>query len=245
MEILKVRGIVIRETPYSECDKYIVLLAKGIGKISVFAKGACKINSPLLTATSIFCYADYVIVKRRTSYVLKSAEMIDSFYDIRRDILSLFYASYLVELTNKTLADETPEDEIMLLLLYALKYVNGSSEDRWIAYIVFEFKFLEYLGYSPYLEKCYVCHSYDIEYIDPNGVCCSKCKQGRYLPITQPALDALRYIQSKDVKHAFSFRLYGNHKKCLDDALQLMLTYHFNRTYPTYERLKKIICVSY
>ena len=40
MIVSSIRGVVIKENFSGDSDKYIVIFAKNIGKISVFAKGA-------------------------------------------------------------------------------------------------------------------------------------------------------------------------------------------------------------
>ena len=44
MTISTIRGIVIKETFSGDSDKYIIIFAKDIGKVSVFAKGARKLK---------------------------------------------------------------------------------------------------------------------------------------------------------------------------------------------------------
>ena len=47
----KLSGIVIREQVKGESNKQIVLLAKGVGRVVLSARGARKANSRLLAAT--------------------------------------------------------------------------------------------------------------------------------------------------------------------------------------------------
>jgi DNA repair protein RecO len=48
MIVSSIRGVVIKENFSGDSDKYIVIFAKNIGKISVFAKGARKLKSKFL-----------------------------------------------------------------------------------------------------------------------------------------------------------------------------------------------------
>ena len=45
--LLTVRGIVLKETPVGEADKFITILGKNHGKISISVKGAKRVRNGL------------------------------------------------------------------------------------------------------------------------------------------------------------------------------------------------------
>ena len=53
------RGLVLSERTVGDWDKSLVLLCEGIGKISVWAKGAKRVKSPLLGASALFTFGSY------------------------------------------------------------------------------------------------------------------------------------------------------------------------------------------
>ena len=79
----KLRGIVLREQAKGESNKQIVLLAQGVGRVLLSARGARRAKSKLLAATQLFCYADFVVYEGKGFYSVTQAELKNSFYGLR------------------------------------------------------------------------------------------------------------------------------------------------------------------
>ena len=98
----KLRGIVLREQAKGESNKQIVLLAQGVGRVLLSARGARRAKSKLLAATQLFCYADFVVYEGKGFYSVTQAELKNSFYGLRLDMDKFSEGMYLAELTERS-----------------------------------------------------------------------------------------------------------------------------------------------
>ena len=72
LETLK--GVILRETPIGDYDKMMTVLTAEHGKISVFAKGAKRLKSPVFTATQLYSYSEMTLTKTASTYYIRNAD---------------------------------------------------------------------------------------------------------------------------------------------------------------------------
>ena len=178
----KIEGIIIKETNFSETSKIINILTKD-GVIGVMAKGAKNIKSPLRSFTLNLTYAEYNIYYHEDKLsVLKSADVINDFKNIKNDIILISYMTYLCDIASQVMKQNINED-IYNLLISALIKINDGLNPMVISNI-YELKLLDYLGVGINFNECANCgNKNNIITIDPDigGYICSNCYENEII----------------------------------------------------------------
>lgn len=230
MKIFKVKGIVIKEVQYKENDKIVTIMTDKLGKISCMAKGAKKNNSPLLATSQFLVYSEFMLYKGTNFYHINSAEMIESFYNLRIDYDKLEKAFEVSKLLNKLAYEEEEETGILSLFLNTLYIISNKDKQFDLVRNTFLLKLLCLLGYSPRLYKCNMCNEkmfgekmedkakYYYDRTTNSAVCehcynkvlkSNKLETRKYKEISEGALYSLLYVIASDIKKVFSFDISG------------------------------------
>ncbi len=159
MEIISIEGFVVNTLHYGENSKILHILTKEKGVIGVISKGALKPKSKLRSISDNFTYAIFhIYYKEGKLGSLISADVINYFLNIRRDITLIGYLSYLTDLTRNVSKGVSDTKDIYDIFINAVLKIEENFNPTVITNIV-EIKYLPYLGISLHLDGCVVCNS--------------------------------------------------------------------------------------
>ena len=158
--VIKFRGIIIKETPVGESDKYLTIFTKTGGKLIVRARGSKNAKSKYITA-QLFSYCDFMVYQGKGFYSLTQVDLIESFYNLRLDYDSLMAAYEIITLVDKYVPtgpiEAQESQDILLLILKALSQLAKKPDKKTIsselAVMVFQLKFLQLQGFAPSMEN--------------------------------------------------------------------------------------------
>lgn len=175
--IAKCEGIIIRTVDYGESAKVVTIFSKELGKVTVMAHGAKKFKSKLSGVTQLFHFGYYLFHAGRGMGTLQQGETIYSFRNIQTDIFLTAYATYFLELVDKTTEENESNKVLFNLLENALSYLDNGYEPDVIKFI-FELKMLIRFGVEPYLDGCTCCKtavgSFKFSF-EEGGFICQNC----------------------------------------------------------------------
>ena len=121
MNQIVVTGMVLSTTPVGEYDRRVVILTKEQGKISAFARGARRPNSPLVGAVNPLSFGEFTLYEGRSSYTIHSANITNYFAELRTDIEGAYYGFYFLEIAGYYTKEFNDEREMLGLLYQSMR----------------------------------------------------------------------------------------------------------------------------
>ena len=205
----KLRGIVIREQMKGESNKQIVVLAKGLGRVILSARGARNAKSKLLAATQLFCYADFVVYEGNGFYSINQAELQKSFYGLRMDIDKFSEAMYLTELVDRSCPAGMEQDEVLELLICAFSVLEKGVLPPKLVSRIFELKLRQINGlFAP--AECHICGKDEGDlYFDGRlgAFYCEEHRTGNSIFVYDAVRKAMTFVLEKEGRSVFGFNL--------------------------------------
>lgn len=238
----KVKGIVLKELNIGESNKQIIILTKEHGKMLLSAKGARTPKSKFLAGTQLFAYSDFIVFEGKGFFSISQAEIIESFYNLRKDIDRFAYAAYYLELVERTILEDMQCDEIMELLLRTLAVVSKTQYNIKLATRVFELKYLQLSGFMPELESCSICGGEIIDretYFNSaiGGVVCDNCHNvyADTIKISKGSFMALKFVITSEPKKVFNFDVSSAVLYEMSHIVKQYMYIHINERFKTLE----------
>jgi len=232
MGVIKIRGIVLKEIENGESSKQIVVLAKGIGKVLLSARGAKKPKSKLLAGTQLFCCSDFLVYEGRGFYSITQVDLIDSFYNLRTDIEKLAHCMYLMELLERTCLEGMEQDEALELLYRTLRFMESKDANPKLAARIFELKYLQICGFMPEMERCATCGDgfQDQGYFSAQagGMVCQSHKDMTCMEVSVGTQKAMNYVFDHEIRYVFGFCVSEDVLQELGDILREYMMVHMN-----------------
>lgn len=208
---IKTRGLIVSEALMGEQDKRLTILCADRGKLSVIAKGAKKQGGRLAAQVQLFYYCDFMLEQSRNFWIIKEASVLESFYDLRRDMDALAWASWMVE-TGRILAVEGEGcGDMLRLLLRGLQMVTEPRLSSQMTAVAFVLRALSQQGLRPESEHCLNCGR-KVERegalsASMGGVVCADCARrcGDRIAIREGGLYTLRHILDAPLEKLYKF----------------------------------------
>jgi DNA repair protein RecO (recombination protein O) len=241
VKTFKTRGLVLREYEAGESDKRLLLLCKGVGRLFIYARGARNAKSKFIAAAQLFTYGDFTLAQGRGFHSLTQAAPIETFYHLRHDYDALCAAHLIMEICEHAVLEDENCDELMLLTLKALTYLNraGSPVEGQTTALtpqhilaVYMLRFFVWYGVAPVTESCCICGEAVTEkpFFTAEGlICASHPTTEERIPLSGATATALAYIIHAETNQSFRFTAPSLVISQLQKAAFLLWRFHFDK----------------
>lgn len=244
-EAVQVTGMVLSAMPVGEFDRRLVLLTRERGKITAFARGARRMNSPLMAASNAFAFGTFTIYEGRNSFSLQQASIREYFTGLAALQPGVYYAFYFMELADYYGREESDETQMLNLLYVSLKaLLRETIPDRLIRRI-FELKAMVLNGEYPDMFSCAGCGSAEelcVFSLKKDGMLCKKCaaseKNGMFL--SEAAVYTCRYIIASPLERLYTFTVTSEVLEELEHLLSMLCSRYMDRKMKSLEILEML-----
>lgn len=245
-QIIKTKGLIIRQVNYGEYDKMLSVLTSDLGKISVSAKGVRSMKNKNRAACELLCFNEFVLTLSGSGevYSLRQCECIESFFGLRKDCIRLALGIYMADLAGYLSPEEM--GACLKILLNSLFMLQDENNDVMLLKIIYDLKLLQASGFSPEAERCVNCGTSEGKFSFSSiagGIVCEKCSSTAGLKLMpRRTLEFINYILKTPLTKAlFKTEIDFN---TLNSALQYVenfIAFHVREEIKTLEYLKKLV----
>lgn len=238
-------GMVLSTMPIGEYDRRVVILTKEQGKISAFARGARRPNSPLVGAVNPLAFGEFTMYEGRTSYTIQSASITNYFAELREDVVGAYYGFYFLEVADYYAKEYTDEREMLKLLYQSMRALINPHIPNRLVRRIFELKALTVNGQAPQVFQCVICGDKERPAVfspAKGGLVCSECS-GEVIDgmiLDNSTLYSMQYIESTPVVKLYTFTVAENVLAELEKVMDRLMEVYVDRRFKSLEILETL-----
>lgn len=232
-------GIVLRQVKTSYGRRMILLFSKKYGKISAGTGLNERGKGKSSLALRPFTYGRYELFKNRDSYNINGAEVLKSYCGIGEDVDKYMNGAYVLEFTERVLAEEVPSPGIFSLLIDFFDLLENRDKGIGTLVLAYQTKVFRYTGVMPQLERCAICGEEKPAFkfsVEEGGVICRDCFQAMenlgphalIYDIKFGILDILKYFTVNPLKKLENIALKEDAGKLLQEIIREYAAYYLD-----------------
>lgn len=237
-------GIILSSMPVGDYDKRLVILTKERGKITAFARGARKPNSPYLGLSEPFNFGTFSLMEGFDAYRLVGGDVKEYFLDVKNDIEGICYGTYFCDVMEYLNVDGVGDIHMLNLLYVSLKALANPSIPNPLIRRIFELKVLAIDGEAMAAFSCVKCGEKMVTafYLTGDGMvcdaCCANMPQAKRL--SQSAVYTIQYIISATLDRLYTFQVSDEVFGEVDMVVQQYFSKHVTKKFNSLQILSTL-----
>ncbi len=233
--VFRTDAIVLRRADLGEADRVLTLFTPKQGKLRAVAKGVRRPGSRKAGHLEPFTLVNLLLARGRELDIITQAEAVQTFPQVRADLLRLSLAAYVAELTDRFGIQEADSLGLFQLTAVTLDRLDREALPD-VALRYFQVRLLDLAGFRPELFRCVGC-SNEARPVDQffslseGGLLCPSCGPQREeaRPLSLSALKILRHTQRSSYELAARPKLSPAVAQEVDGLLESYLNYLLER----------------
>lgn len=224
MPLEQSEGFILRTYNIGEQDKIVILFSRDKGLFKGVAKGARKFGNRFGSSLEPLSYVKlfYYEKEGKELVTINNSDLLESFFDIQKDLKTSFTLSYFTELIDAFFPARS-KDEVLFRLLKSILQSLQKGADLDFTSLYFEAWFLKISGILPDFKRCKKCRrvSDEMHWLShkKDGILCSRCVSEKKIEVPPDFNDFLSWIKKnpppKDSSVPFSPELLNSVRKIL------------------------------
>jgi DNA repair protein RecO (recombination protein O) len=234
MPLDQAEAIVLRTYNVGDQDKVVVFLARDKGLVRGVAKGARKFGNRFGSALEPMSLVKmfYYEKERRDLVTVSDCDLIESFFDIQKDLRASFTVSYFAELIEEFFPARAREDLVFRLLMSVLQAMKEQGNLSLLTRY-FEAWFLQINGFLPDVRRCRACgKSPDGSgWLAPkkDGIYCDDCAPSKREEVQRELGSFLNWVRKNPPPKTGQPPFSPEELKGIQKNLQAMIVYHMEK----------------
>ncbi|MBU1018623.1 MAG: DNA repair protein RecO [Patescibacteria group bacterium] len=223
MKTLKINGIIIFKRDFGESDRIFHIFTEHIGKIEVIAKNV-RNGSRRAGHLELFNFGTFFLYKSKNHYYLNQCETIHEFTQLKKDLDSIGAAYLAIELLNKLMPLEDPNQELFRETALFLKYLELTLKKD-LTLLTFKIKLMTELGLLPEIMECSGCKNRlapDLTYFpNEHRYYCRGCTSNEGTLVSTNSIKLFYYLKKVDFGKALTLKSDKNLEKAIAELTTL------------------------
>ncbi len=231
--MISTEGIVLKQIKTGEDRRIVVLFTEKLGKISAGSNTTYHMKSKSSAILHPFSYGKYTLYKGKGIFNINYGETIKSFYKIGENIEKYAYCSYILEFTERILAENQRDPYLFELLVDFLEIIENRNKKYLPIIRAYEIKSLIHLGMIPQLNECVRCGNKEIGVsfsIEEGGLICKECYNNNMLiyNLSHSIIEVMNYIINNPIKKLEKLFIDDKVIELLNAFMKRYLEYHLD-----------------
>ncbi len=246
MNQIVLTGMVLSTAPVGEYDRRVVILTKEQGKISAFARGARRPNSPLVGAVNPFSFGEFTMYEGRSSHTIQSVKITNYFSELREDMMGAYYGFYFLEFANYYTKEQNDEREMLKLLYQTMKALTNPNIPNSLIRRIFELKAVCINGEGPQVFQCVHCLKREGKMVfsaREGGLICADCAGmiSDGIVLDNSTLYTMQYIESSTIEKLYTFTVSEAVLKKMSQIMERYCLLYVEKHFKSLEILETLL----